>query len=180
MLLSIFRVVYSKWQSGPHVLDVILLLTICGCCCMHRPSEDQELKLRFNHGGRFVTFHVRLYVEGCVHEMEDIFDVDMLCYEDIKKLVLNFGYLKFKCLWYQHPKYSFQRRLKPLNRDGELLELVADARGCNVVYVFVEHEVDIPEVVDFCDEGLLVEELRDEEDDGYSDVEEVVMEEVRR
>ena len=45
VLLSIFRVIYSKWQSGPHVLDVILLLTICGCCYLHRPSEDQVLKL---------------------------------------------------------------------------------------------------------------------------------------
>jgi len=56
-------------------------------------------------------------------------------------------------LWYQHPKYIFQRGPKPLNNDGDLLELVADARGCNVVDVFVEHEVDIPEVVDLCDEG---------------------------
>ena len=86
-------------QSGPDVLDVILLLTICGSCCLHRPSEDQVLKLRFNHGGRFVTFTVRLYVGGCVNEVEGTFDADQLCYEDIKKLVLSYGYLKFKCLW---------------------------------------------------------------------------------
>ena len=48
-----------------------------------------------------------------------------------------------------------------------------------MVDVFVEHEVDIPEVVNFCDEGPLVEELGDE-DGGCYDVEEVVMEEVRR
>jgi len=89
------------------------------------------LKLRFNHGGRFVTFPVRLYVGGCVNEVEDTFDADKLCYEDIKKLVLSYGYLKFKCLWYQHLKYCFQRGLKPLNNDGDLLELVVDARGCN-------------------------------------------------
>jgi hypothetical protein len=82
-------------QSGPHVLDVILLLTICGCCCLHRPIEDQLLKLRFNHRGRFVTFLVRLYVDGCVDEVEGTFDTDKLCFEDIKKLVLSFGYLKF-------------------------------------------------------------------------------------
>lgn len=116
-------------------------------------------------------------MDGFVDEVEDTFDTDKLCYEDIKKLVLSFGYLKFKSLWYQHPKFSFQGGLKPLNNDADLLELVTDARGCNVVEVFVEHEVDIPEVVDFCDESPLVEELRDE-DDG-SDVEEVVMEEVR-
>jgi len=128
--------------------------------------------------GRFVTFPVRLYVGGCVNEVEGTFGADKLCYEDIKKLVLGYGFLKFKCLWYQHPKHPFQRGLKPLKNDGDLLELVADARGCNVVDVFVEHEVDIPEVVDFCDEGPLVEELRDE-GEGCSDVEEVVMEEVR-
>ena len=47
-----------------------------------------------------------------------------------------------------------------------------------MVDVFVEHEVDIPDVLDFCDEGPLVEELGDE-DGGCYDVEEVVMEEVR-
>ena len=106
-------------------------------------------------------------------------NVDMLNYEDIKKLVLSFGYLKYKCLWYQHPKYAFQHGLKPLNNDGELLELVAYAKGCTVVDIFVEHEVDIPEVVDFCDEGPFVDELSDEEDGGSSDIEEVIMEEVR-
>ena len=49
--------------------------------------------------GRFVTFPVRLYVGGCVNEVEGTFDADKLCYEDIKKLVLSYGYLKFKCLW---------------------------------------------------------------------------------
>ena len=79
---------------------------------MHRPSEDQEMKLRFNHRGRFVTFPMKLYVEGCVYEMEDTVDANILNYEDIKKRVLNFGYMKFKCLWYQHPRLSFQHGLK--------------------------------------------------------------------
>lgn len=80
------------------LLDVILLLTKCCGCDIHRPSEYQELKLCINHVGRFVTFPVKLYVEGCAYEREDNVDVDMLNYEDIKKLVLSFGYLKIKCL----------------------------------------------------------------------------------
>lgn len=47
---------------------------------------------------RFVTFPVKLYVEGCAYEMEDNVDADILNYEDIKNLVLSFGYLKIKCL----------------------------------------------------------------------------------
>jgi len=96
----------AKWSICAYcvfLLDVILLLTKCCGYDMHRPSEDQELKLRINHKGRFVTFPIKLYVEGCIYEMEDNVAADMLNYKDITKLVLSFGYLKFKCSWYQHP-----------------------------------------------------------------------------
>ena len=60
---------------------------------MHKPSEDPELKLRFNHGGRFVTFLVKLYVEACVYEMEDtvvleqnVFNITLLSFDDNKVL----------------------------------------------------------------------------------------------
>lgn len=35
------------------------------------------------------------------------------------------------------------RGLKPINNDGELLELVVDVKGCTVVEIFVEHKMDI-------------------------------------
>lgn len=59
------------------------------------------------------------------------------------------------------------------------MELVANVKGCIVVEIFVEHNVDISEVVDFCDEGPLVNDLRNDEGGDSADVEEVIIEEVR-
>ncbi|XP_058774769.1 uncharacterized protein LOC131649016 [Vicia villosa] len=101
-------------------------------------------------------------MEGLVYEMDFSVDVDFVNYKDIESLVLSVGYTKFKCLSYQHPKLSFQHGLKPLNSYGDLLQLIADSKGHSLVDVFVEHEVDIPEVVEFGNEGPLDDDVINE------------------
>lgn len=86
-----------------------------------------------------------MYVCAQVDEMNWSWDVDLMSHMQITKMVKSLGYMSFKRLWYQHPKYSFTRGLRPLNNDEDVLKFAEDVKGFNVIDVFVEHCIDNPE-----------------------------------
>nr|XP_027186490.1 uncharacterized protein LOC113784480 [Cicer arietinum] len=110
-----------------------------------RPTSVHRVRLRINHGGSFVNHPVKMYVCAQVDEMNWSWDVDLMSHMQITKMVKSLGYMSFKSLWYQHPKYSFTRGLRPLNNDEDVLKFAEDVKGFNVIDVFVEHCIDNPE-----------------------------------
>lgn len=50
-------------------------------------------------------------------------------------------------MWYQNPQYNFSRVLRPLNYDNNVLQLVKDANGCNLINVYAKHGLNNPEII---------------------------------
>jgi hypothetical protein len=111
---------------------------------VYRPADKQEVKLRINHGGKFVNSPIKKYVNGQVHEMEDKLDVDWFSVLDITNIVKSLGYVDLKSMWYHHPKHSFADGLRPFNNDNDFQKLVEDSKGCNTIDLYVEHAIDTP------------------------------------
>ncbi|XP_058765307.1 uncharacterized protein LOC131638779 [Vicia villosa] len=112
-----------------------------------RPADTTAIRLRINHGGDLVHNPCKLYVNGKVKEMNWTFDVDFMCYMDFIKVVNNLGYIRIKGMWYHHPKFSFERGLRPLNNDADVLKFGEDMNGYDVGNIYVEHIVDEPVVL---------------------------------
>jgi len=83
-----------------------------------------------------------LYVSGKMEEMNCGWDVDVVSYMDISKLVESLGYSDFKSLYYRHPKLAFSRELRPLNCEADVVKFVEDVKGYEVIEVYVEHLLD--------------------------------------
>jgi hypothetical protein len=111
---------------------------------VYRPADKQEVKLRINHGGKFVNSPIKKYVNGQVHEMEDKLVVDWFSVLDIINIVKSLGYVDLKSMWYHHPKHSFADGLRPFNNDNDFQKLVEDSKGCNTIDLYVEHAIDTP------------------------------------
>ncbi|XP_058725642.1 uncharacterized protein LOC131596928 [Vicia villosa] len=108
-----------------------------------RPSQSQCIKLRIHHMRKLVEHPIKWYVDGLVYEMDWFWDTDYMSYMQFEKLVIKEGYRNIKRMWYWNPKYSFSRGLRPLNCDGDVLKLVEDLKGFNLVDVYVEHTVEV-------------------------------------
>jgi hypothetical protein len=67
---------------------------------------------------------------------------------ELETMIKSEGYGNIRCLWYWIPKLSFTRGLRPLNNDQDILTFIEDVKGYNVIDVYVEHPIEIPEFVD--------------------------------
>ncbi|XP_058725528.1 uncharacterized protein LOC131596807 [Vicia villosa] len=123
-----------------------------------RPSETQTVRLRIHHRGRLVQHPVKLYVGGVASEMNWDWDVDLMSYMEIEKMIKNEGYCNIRCLWYWNPKYAFSRGLRPLNDDKDVLKFMEDIRGYKLIDVYVEHKVEEVNIEDVRFEEVNVEE----------------------
>ncbi|XP_058742388.1 uncharacterized protein LOC131614867 [Vicia villosa] len=108
-----------------------------------RPVQSQTIKLRIHHMGELVDHPAKWYVNGLVSEMDWLWDTDYMSYMQFEKLIRKEGYRNIKCMWYWNPKYSFGRGLRPLNCDGDVLKLIEDLKGFDLVDVYVEHTVEV-------------------------------------
>ena len=107
-----------------------------------------KIKLRIHHRGKLVETPVKWYVNGEVTEMNWSWDVDYMSYMELEDMIKSEGYVNIKCLWYWNPAYSFSRGLRPLNNDQDVLQFSKDVVGYDVIDVYVEHSVGIPEIID--------------------------------
>ena len=89
-----------------------------------------------------------MYVGEVVTEMNWDWDVDLMSYMDLESMIKSEGYGNIRCLWYWIPALSFTRRLRPLINDQDILTFIEDVKGYNVIDVYVEHPIEIPEFVD--------------------------------
>ncbi|XP_058747460.1 uncharacterized protein LOC131620408 [Vicia villosa] len=120
-----------------------------------RPVQSQTIKLRIHHMGELVDHPVKWYVNGLVSEMDWLWDTDYMSYMQFEKLIRKEGYRNIKCMWYWNPKYSFSRGLRPLNCDGDVLKLIEDLKGFDLVDIYVEHTVEVlgdEDIVDHYDD----------------------------
>ncbi|XP_058733206.1 uncharacterized protein LOC131604807 [Vicia villosa] len=83
-----------------------------------------------------------------VSEMDWNWDVDLMSYMDLESVIKSPGYGNIKCLWYWNPVFSFTRDLRPLNNDQDVLTIIEDVKGHNIVDVYVERPVEIPDFVE--------------------------------
>ncbi|KAI5446918.1 hypothetical protein KIW84_014676 [Lathyrus oleraceus] len=113
-----------------------------------KPAMSNKIRLRIHHVGKLVETPVKWYVNGEVTEMNWSWDVGYMSYMELKDMIKSEGYVNIKCLWYWNPTYSFSRGLKPLNNDQDVLQFLKDVVGYNVIDVYVEHNVGIPEIID--------------------------------
>ncbi|XP_058755919.1 uncharacterized protein LOC131629134 [Vicia villosa] len=139
-----------------------------------RPSETQTVRLRIHHRGRLVQHPVKLYVGGIASEMNWDWDVDLMSYMEIEKMIKNEGYCNIRCLWFWHSKYAFSRGLRPLNDDKDVLNFMEDIRGYKLIDIYVEHKVEEVNIEDVRFDDAIDEEVNVEE----ANVEEVNIEEV--
>lgn len=71
-----------------------------------------------------------------------------MSYMELESMIQNEGYTNIKYLWYWNPTYKFSRSLRPLNNDQDILQFSKDDVGYDVIDVYVEHNVEIPDIVD--------------------------------
>ncbi|CAI8607876.1 unnamed protein product [Vicia faba] len=74
-------------------------------------------------------------------------DVDLISNMQIEKIIKSEGYDNIRCIWYWNSKFSFALGLKPLNNDKDVLTFIEDVKGFKVVYIYVEHNVHILEII---------------------------------
>ncbi|CAL5194027.1 unnamed protein product [Lathyrus oleraceus] len=112
-----------------------------------RPAMSNKIRLRIHHRGKLVETPVKWYVNGEVTEMNWSWDVDYIFYMELEDMIKSDGYVNIKCLWYWNPAYSFSSGLRPLNNDQDVLQFSKDVVGYDVIDVYVEHSVEIPEII---------------------------------
>ncbi|XP_073221503.1 uncharacterized protein [Cicer arietinum] len=121
---------------------------------------------------------------GQMEENSYGWDVDVMSYTDISKVVKSLGYRDFKNLYYPHPKVALSRGLRPLNCDDDVLKFVKDVKGYEVIELYVDHllatsivvEEHINEAINYKSKGKkksfdeeVVINLEDEYEDGSKD-----------
>ncbi|KAI5407203.1 hypothetical protein KIW84_053451 [Lathyrus oleraceus] len=124
-------------------------------------TMSNKIRLRIHHKGKLVETPVKWYVNGEVTKINWSWDVDYMSYMDLEDMIKSEGYVNIKCLWYWHLAFSFSRGLRPLNNDQDVLQFSKDVVGYDVIDVYVEHSVGIPQ---FIDDSELAAEL-DAEDE---------------
>lgn len=75
------------------------------------------------------------------------FEVGFMSYMDFMKIINNLDYVRIKCTWYHHPKFSFESGVRLLNNDAYVLKFGKDMNNYDVVNIYVEHIVDWPIVI---------------------------------
>ncbi|XP_058747097.1 uncharacterized protein LOC131620093 [Vicia villosa] len=125
-----------------------------------RSALTQTMRLRIHHKGDLITHPITLYVGETLTEMDWDWDVDYLSYMEVEKMIKDVGYTSIKCLWYCHPRFLFTRGLRPLNNDQDVLRFIEDVKGFKVVDIYVQHDVDIPDIIE-SDEGAYMNEATD-------------------
>ncbi|CAK8541677.1 unnamed protein product [Lathyrus sativus] len=118
-----------------------------------RPSETQKIRFRVHHRGYFVDTPAKLYVVGLILEMNWKWNVDYLSYFELLELIKKDGYRDIMCIWYWNPRYSFTRGLRKIKGNGDVLRLIRDVDGCEVVDLYVEHSISVPDIVDDAEVG---------------------------
>ncbi|KAI5404841.1 hypothetical protein KIW84_051852 [Lathyrus oleraceus] len=106
-----------------------------------------KIRLRIHHMGKLVETPVKWYVNWEVTEMNWRWHVDYMSYMELKDMIKSEGYINIKCLCYWNPAYSFSRGLRPLNNDQDVLQFSKYVVGYDVIDVYVEHSVGIPEII---------------------------------
>lgn len=73
-------------------------------------------------------------------------DVDLMSYMDIEKLVKSLGYRGFELFWYRN-SFALAHGLKPLQSDSDVIQLAEDVKSCEVIEIYMDHIIDIPIIV---------------------------------
>ncbi|CAL5192488.1 unnamed protein product [Lathyrus oleraceus] len=113
-----------------------------------RPAMSNKIRLRIHHKGKLVETPVKWYVNGKVTEMNWSWNADYMSYMELEDMIKSEGYVNIKCLWYWNPTYKFFRGLRSLNNDQDVLQFSKDVVSYDVIDVYVEHCVGIPEIID--------------------------------
>ncbi|KAI5419925.1 hypothetical protein KIW84_043910 [Lathyrus oleraceus] len=77
---------------------------------------------------------------------------------DLERLVKNEDYSNIRCMWYWNPRFSFSRGLRPLNNDNDVLIFSKDVIEYEEIVVYVEHNVEIPEIIDDSELGTTIDD----------------------
>lgn len=59
---------------------------------------------------------------------------------------------------YWNPRFNFSRGLRPLNNDNDMMIFAKYVIGYEVIDVYVEHNIDNPEIVDASELGINIDD----------------------
>lgn len=76
-----------------------------------------------------------------------------MSYMDLDILIKSKGYKDIRCMLYWNPRFNFSHGLRPLNNDNDVLQFAKDVIGFDVIDVYVEYNVDDPEIVNSSEES---------------------------
>ncbi|KAF7144308.1 hypothetical protein RHSIM_Rhsim05G0190700 [Rhododendron simsii] len=97
-----------------------------------------------------------MYLGGTV-EMVDEIDPDLICYFDLKRVIMSYGYPTTSSIYYLIPGVGLTKGLRVLNSDIEVREMLDVYKGLPVICLYCEKgpeplqiiypdEVDVPHV----------------------------------
>ncbi|KAF7154676.1 hypothetical protein RHSIM_Rhsim01G0144900 [Rhododendron simsii] len=111
--------------------------------------------LQLHHGGYFkLTPLATMYLGGTV-EMVDEIDRDLVCYFDLKKVIMSYGYPTTTTMYYLIPSLGLTKGLRVLTSNIEVREMLDVYKGFLVIFLYCEKgpeplqiiypdEVDVP------------------------------------
>ncbi|TYH44463.1 hypothetical protein ES332_D11G196100v1 [Gossypium tomentosum] len=97
-------------------------------------------------GGTFVTNPCATYVGGEVLQWD--FDLYFLCYYTLCEMVAEVGYRAVRNFLYCEGGIDFSKGLSVCYDNSSFIEMINHIRKIGSIHVYVEHEVDTPDVVD--------------------------------
>ncbi|KAG5522713.1 hypothetical protein RHGRI_034754 [Rhododendron griersonianum] len=97
-----------------------------------------------------------MYLGGTV-EMVDEIDPDLICFFDLKRVIMSYGYPTTSTMYYLIPSLGLTKGLRVLNSDIEVREMLDVYKGLPVICLYCEKgpeplqiiypdEVDVPHV----------------------------------
>ncbi|KAI5441136.1 hypothetical protein KIW84_010557 [Lathyrus oleraceus] len=155
-----------------------------------RQAKINVVKLRTNQGGSLIYYPCKLYVDGEVDELNWKWEVDLMSYMEIFRVIKSLCYARVKCMWYHDMKFSLERGIRTINNDKDVLKFGEDMKGYDYNDIYVEHivyepnfvtENEVREFVEAQQETINVElddevHIEDKDEDNVEETEEVQLE----
>ncbi|RYR59700.1 uncharacterized protein [Arachis hypogaea] len=132
----------------------------------------------FHHGGKFVrdSEGYMSYMDGKVKRFPPM-DLDYVNFFDLVVLFKELGYVEYKEMyWYDILASDIESELHPIKGDHEINEMRENKlknRDSEEFYIYFDHPVDMPEVVDdgLAGENVVLSDSSSSSDDGYESAE---------
>ena len=105
--------------------------------------------MEVHHGGKLLNNPIRY--EGVAINYFDGYERDCWSAQELRNMVGKLGYISYGKLWYKMPMVSLEDGgLRPVTtaNDDLAMGMVDNVQGHKVIELYVEHCVDVPNIID--------------------------------